>query len=74
MEENTEILGPENQETSYPTFLIDWRKIQSVEDVRKIFKYMTLQFTPSSDEDLEEMKHLIVPTNLEEEYIKENHS
>lgn len=72
MEESGPLGEISSNQEEQPTFLIDHTKINSIEDVRKIFKYLRLQFTASSPSDIEEMKDLIVPSNLEEEFIEKN--
>jgi hypothetical protein len=40
-------------------FKVDVEKIETIEDVKSILKFLDLHFTPPSKETYEDMKHLL---------------
>ncbi len=40
-------------------FKVDIEKIETIEDVKTILRFMDLHFTPQNKEDYEDIKHLL---------------
>ena len=52
-------MSKEENYTEGKQYKVDIEKIETIEDVKSILKFMDLHFTPQSKEDYQNIKHLL---------------
>ena len=52
-------MSKEANYTEGKQYKVDIEKIETIEDVKSILKFMDLHFTPQSKEDYQNIKHLL---------------